>query len=75
MREIPGVILKPHTNASRMVNIRKCLNVLSKRPGVNPHSLHCEDKILAGDGDTIRRILTSIKDAYKFANRVINRSR
>jgi len=74
MREIPGVILKPHTNASRMVNIRKCLNVLSKRPGVNPHYLHCEDRIVAGDGETIRRILSSIKDAYKFANRCINRS-
>lgn len=73
MREIPGVIQKPRTNASRMVNIRKCMNVLTKRPGVNPHYLHCEDKIMAGDGLTIRKILSSIKDAYKFTNKVVSK--
>lgn len=75
MKEIPGVIVKPRTNASRMVNIRKCLNVLSKRPGVNPHYLHCEDKILAGDGPTVRKLLSSIKEAYKFVNKCIAKPR
>ena len=74
MKEIPGVIVRPRTKASQMVNVRKCMNVLSKRPGVNPHYLHSEDKILAGDGETIRRILFSIKDAYKFVNRCIAKS-
>lgn len=75
MQEIPGVIWIPRTNASKMVNIRKSLNVLYKRPGVNPHYLHCEDKILAGDGATIKRILSNIKDAYKFNSNSAKKSR
>ena len=70
MKEIPGVIWKPRTNASGMVNVRKCFNILSKKPGVNPHNLYCEDKILAGDGLTIRKVLSNIKDAYKFAGKI-----
>ena len=71
---MPGLILKPRTNASKVVNIRKCLNALSKRPGVNPHLLHIEDKILAGDGETIRRLLVSIRDGYRFMNKCIQRT-
>lgn len=71
MKEIPGVILKPKTNASKLVNIRKSLAVLAKQPGVNPHLLHIEDRIIAGHGETIRQLLLSIKTAYKFVNKCI----
>ena len=74
LKAIPGLILKPKTNASKVVNIRKCLNALSKRPGVNPHYLHIEDKILAGDGDTIRKLLVSMREGYKFMNKCIQRT-
>jgi hypothetical protein len=71
MKEIPGVILKPKTNASKLVNIRKSLAVMAKQPGVNPYLLHIEDKIIAGHGDTIRQLLFSIKSAYRFVNKCI----
>jgi hypothetical protein len=74
IKEIPGIILKPRTNASKMVNIRKCLNTIAKRPNLNPHLLHIEDKILAGEGETIRKLLRNIKDAYKFMNKCIPKS-
>ncbi len=73
LKEIPGIILKPRTNASKVVNIRKCLNTLSKRPNVNPHLLHIEDKILAGDGETIKRLLVSIREGYRFMNQCIKK--
>lgn len=74
LRELPGVILKPRTNASKIVNIRKGLNVLSKRPATNPHFLHIEDKILAGDGETIRKLLANIRESYKFMNKCIQKA-
>ena len=74
LKEIPGVILKPRTNASKIVNIRKCLNMLAKRPTTNPHFLHIEDRILAGDGDKIRKLLMNIREAYKFMNKCIQKA-
>lgn len=63
--------MKPKTNASRLVNIKKALNTLAKQPGVNPHMLYIEDKILAGDGETIRQLLLNIKNAYRFISKCI----
>jgi hypothetical protein len=74
MKEILGLIVKPKTNASKLVNIRKALQVLAKRPGVNPHSLYIDDKILSGDGAAIRDLLFNVRDAYRFMNKCLSRS-
>lgn len=66
--------MHPKTNASRTVNIRKFLTALSKKKGINPNYLHCEDKILAGDGHTIRKLLLAMREVYKF-NRSTSRPR
>ena len=65
--------MKPKTNASKLVNIRKFIHILAKRPGVNPHFLNIEDRILNGEGCIIRELLWNIRDAYKFMNKCINK--
>jgi len=74
MKEIPGIIVKPKTNASKLVNIRKCLQLLAKRPGVNPHYLNIEDRILNGEGQIIRDLLWNIREAYKFINKCLTKN-
>ena len=66
--------MKPKTNASKLVNIRKLLQILAKRPGVNPHFLNIEDCILNGEGHIIRELLWNIRDAYKFMNKCVPKS-
>lgn len=66
-QEIPGIEKAPKTQAQRLNNIRKSLEMLAMNNKKIPlRLLSCEEELLNGDSVTILQLLEAIKKAYYF---------
>ncbi|KRX00064.1 Calponin homology domain [Pseudocohnilembus persalinus] len=64
MKNIDGIIQKPTTKASCIVNIRKIFEILKKNKKMDPQLLSQPEKLLQADNTYILNLLNNIRKAY-----------
>jgi hypothetical protein len=65
--KLSGVCSSPKTTANRRGNLRRSLEFLRKKPSFPPELHYIEEKLLAGEGKSWRKVLLELQRIYRYA--------